>query len=213
MSAISSKQTTKTFDPPIVTFLKEWGVLISIIVLLLLSRIFIWSVVTVDGHSMDPTLAQNQRLIVLKTAKIERFDIVVAKETEKGKSKQIVKRVIGMPGDTITYNNDVLTVNGKKVNEEYLQSYQKKFAQDKLQSTYSYDTYFQQLARAAKSFTVDSQGNANFTVKVPKGQYFLLGDDRIVSKDSRLVGTFDKDAVVGEIKLRFWPLTKVGGVE
>ena len=89
-------------------FIKEWGPLILFFLILILSRAFIWQPVKVDGHSMDPTLADGERLIVLSTTSIDRFDIVVAKETEDGKTKEIVKRVIGMPGDTITYKNDVL---------------------------------------------------------------------------------------------------------
>lgn len=99
-------------------FIKEWGPLILFFLILILSRAFIWQPVKVDGHSMDPTLADGERLIVLSTTSIDRFDIVVAKETENGKTKEIVKRVIGMPGDTITYKNDVLYVNGKKVDED-----------------------------------------------------------------------------------------------
>lgn len=193
--------------------MKEWGLYIAVFAIILLSRIFIWTTSIVDGHSMDPTLAGKQRLFVVKTAKIDRFDIVVAKENENGKSKQIVKRVIGLPGDTITYDHDKLTVNGKEVNEPYLNSYQAKFVKDKLQSTYTYNDYFQQLAKSAQSFTVDKDGNASFTVTVPKGQYFLLGDDRIVSKDSRAVGTFKDSNIVGEVKFRFWPLDKIGNPE
>jgi len=142
--------------------LREWGLFILFITFFLLTRLFLWLPVQVDGHSMDPTLANNQRVIVLKHTSIERFDIVVAKEVEDGKTKQIVKRIIGMPGDTITYQNDKLTVNGKEVKD------------------------------------------------------FLLGDNRIVSKDSRVVGYFDKSALVGEVKFRFWPLwplNKIGTVE
>ena len=94
--------------------LREWGLFILFITFFLLTRLFLWLPVQVDGHSMDPTLANNQRVIVLKHTSIERFDIVVAKEVENGKTKQIVKRIIGMPGDTITYQNDKLTVNGKE---------------------------------------------------------------------------------------------------
>ncbi|EHI75392.1 signal peptidase I [Streptococcus criceti] len=214
MSATTSKKKTISyFDSPFIYFMKEWGIFLFIIITILITRIFLWTLVTVDGHSMDPTLAGHQRLFVAKTAKIDRFDIVVAKETENGRSKQIVKRIIGMPGDTITYDHDKLTVNGKKVNEDYLKSYQTKFAQDKLQSTYSYNSYFQQLARSAQAFTVDKEGNASFTVKVPKGSYLLLGDDRIVSKDSRAVGTFKEDSIIGEVKFRFWPLTEIGSPE
>ena len=63
-----------------------------------------WSNVRVEGHSMDPTLADGEILFVVKHLPIDRFDIVVAHE-EDG-NKDIVKRVIGMPGDTIRYEND-----------------------------------------------------------------------------------------------------------
>ena len=162
---------------------------------------------------MDPTLADGQRVIVLKHTSIERFDIVVAKEVENGKTKQIVKRIIGMPGDTITYQNDKLTINGKEVKEEYLKEFHAAFAKDKLQKEYAYSDYFQQLAKESKAFTVNADGNTTFSVTVPEGKYFLLGDNRIVSKDSREVGYFDKSALVGEVKFRFWPLDKIGTVE
>lgn len=171
-------------------FLREWGVFILFITFFLLTRLFLWLPVQVDGHSMDPTLADRQRVIVLKHTSIERFDIVVAKEVEEGKTKQIVKRVIGMPGDTITYQNDKLIVNGKEVKEKYLKEFQAAFAKDKLQKEYDYRDYFQQLAKDAKAFTVNAEGNTTFTVTVPEGKYFLLGDNRIVSKDSRAVGYF-----------------------
>ena len=126
--------------------------------------------------------------------------------------KEIVKRVIGLPGDTITYKDDVLYVNGKKTYEPYLDKYQKAFEDDDLQDIYSYNTLFQQLAESSDAFTTAKDGSTEFTVKVPKNQYFLLGDDRIVSKDSREVGSFKKSAIVGEVKFRFWPLSKIGGV-
>ena len=160
-----------------------------------------------------PTLADGQRVIVLKHTSIERFDIVVAKEVENGKTKQIVKRIIGMPGDTITYQNDKLTINGKEVKEEYLKEFHAAFAKDKLQKEYAYSDYFQQLAKESKAFTVNADKNTTFSVTVPEGKYFLLGDNRIVSKDSREVGYFDKSALVGEVKFRFWPLDKIGTVE
>ena len=193
-------------------FIKEWGPFILFFIALGLVRLFLIQPVSVDGHSMDPTLADGERLIVLRTAKIDRFDIVVAKEKEGNKTKEIVKRVIGLPGDTITYKDDVLYVNGKKTDEPYLDKYQKAFEDDDLQDIYSYNTLFQQLAESSDAFTTAQDGSTEFTVKVPKNQYFLLGDDRIVSKDSREVGSFKKSAIVGEVKFRFWPLSKIGGV-
>ncbi|WP_438832050.1 signal peptidase I [Streptococcus pluranimalium] len=191
-------------------FLKEWGFSLLFITVFLLSRWFIWFPVTVEGHSMDPTLANKEKLIVIKTADINRFDMVVANEVENGAKKQIVKRVIGLPGDTITYKNDKLFVNGKETKEAYLADYQQRYQKDKLQKTYAYNSYFQSLAQASNAFTQDTSGNTNFTVKVPQGHYYLLGDDRIVSKDSRSVGTFKEETIVGEVKFRYWPFTEIG---
>ncbi len=191
-------------------FIKEWGLFILFISAFILSRLYIWSPVTVDGHSMDPTLQDQEHLIMVRTTSIERFDIVVAAEDDgTGSEKLIVKRVIGMPGDTIHYENDVLYVNDKEVDEPYLDDYLAAFAKDKLQDTYSYNPQFQAVAQAATAFTLDANGSASFTVTVPQGQYFLLGDDRLVSQDSRRVGNFDKSAIKGEIVLRMWPLNRI----
>lgn len=189
--------------------IKEWGGFVLLILAIALSWLFLWINVQVDGHSMDPTLADGDRLFVWRIAKIDRFDIVVAKEGDKN----IVKRVIGMPGDAITYENDILSVNGQVVDETYLDNFQTKFAEDKLQSTYSYNPLFQELAKQSAAFTTDKNGNPNFSLKVPEGEYYLLGDDRIVSKDSREVGTFPKDTIIGEVKFRFWPFSDIGTIE
>lgn len=102
-------------------FMKEWGFFILFMATLLLTRLFLWSPFLVSGHSMDPTLADGEYLLEVRYLPIDRFDIVVAKETdENGNEKRIVKRVIGMPGDTIKYENDQLYINGKKTDEPYL---------------------------------------------------------------------------------------------
>ncbi|HFH9838239.1 TPA: signal peptidase I [Streptococcus suis] len=195
-------------------FLAEWGLFIFFITAFLLSRIYIWSPVSVDGHSMDPTLQDQEKLLMIKTSSIQRFDIVVASETdENGTEKLIVKRVIGMPGDTIRYENDVLYVNDKEVDEPYLDEYLAAFQKDKLQSTYSYNKQFQEIASKASAFTIDAAGNASFSVTVAEGEYFLIGDDRLVSKDSRYVGNFKADAIKGEILFRIWPLNRIGTVD
>ena len=198
---------------PVLSFLKEWGLFLFFISAIILSRLFLWSPVKVDGHSMDPTLANGEYLLVLKHQSIDRFDIVVATETdENGTSKEIVKRVIGMPGDTIQYENDTLYINGKKTDEPYLTDYIKKFKEDKLQSTYTGDDYddngefFRKLAAQAQAFTVDKDGSPVFTIKLLDDEYLLLGDDRIVSKASRQVGAFKAKQIQGEAKFRFWPL-------
>ena len=120
--------------------------------------------------------------------------------------------MIGLPGDTIQYENDTLYINGKKTDEPYLTEYIKKFKKDKLQSTYvgkdykDNGTFFRKLASQAQAFTVDKEGSPVFTIKLLDDEYLLLGDDRIVSKDSRQVGTFQKEQIQGEAKFRIWPI-------
>lgn len=193
-------------------FIKEWGSTLLFLAAMLFAWLYIFMNVQVDGHSMDPTLAHGDRLFVLKVTPINRFDVVVAKEEHNGETKRIVKRVIGMPGDTISYNNDVLTINGVETDEPYLADYLAKFKADKLQSTYAYNKLFQDLAKASPSFTADATHNASFTITVPEGEYFLIGDDRIVSKDSRHVGTFERDDIIGEVMFRFWPFNSLGAI-
>lgn len=190
-------------------FIKEWGPFTLFLILFGLSRLFLWQAVKVDGHSMDPTLAHGERLIVLNQARIDRFDIVVAREEENGQKKEIVKRVVGMPGDTIAYNDDTLYINGKKTDEPYLVNYLKEFKKDKLQKTYAYNSLFQQLAETSDAFTTNAEGQTRFEISVPEGEYLLLGDDRIVSRDSREVGSLKKEKLIGEVKARFWPLNKM----
>lgn len=203
-----SKKSTN----PVRSFLKEWALFGLIIGGIILSRIYLWTPVRVDGHSMDPTLADSEYLLVINKLPIDRFDIVVASETENGKTKEIVKRVIGLPGETIEYKNDVLYINGKETDEPYLKDYIQKFKEDKLQSTYTGKGFeengelFRQMAQIAEAFTVDKDGSATFTKKLLDDEYLLLGDDRIVSKDSRQVGAFKKDQIKGEAVLRLWPL-------
>ena len=174
----------------------------------------------VPTSSMETTIMAGDRVIgsrlSYKFGAPQRGDIAIfiyPDDEAKGIKTYYVKRIIGMPGDTITYQNDKLTVNGKEVKEEYLKEFHAAFAKDKLQKEYAYSDYFQQLAKESKAFTVNADKNTTFSVTVPEGKYFLLGDNRIVSKDSREVGYFDKSALVGEVKFRFWPLDKIGTVE
>lgn len=203
---------SKKSNNPVRSFLKEWALFGLIIGGIILSRIYLWTPVRVDGHSMDPTLADSEYLLVINKLPIDRFDIVVASETDNGKTKEIVKRVIGLPGETIEYKNDVLYINGKETDEPYLKDYIQKFKEDKLQSTYSGKGFeengelFRQMAQIAEAFTVDKDGSATFTKKLLDDEYLLLGDDRIVSKDSRQVGAFKKEQIKGEAVLRLWPL-------
>jgi signal peptidase I len=186
-------------------FLKNWGILILVLAAILLARVYVFTPVTVNGHSMDPTLNDGQRLISSKISKYERFDIITTKEPED-ESRMIVKRIIGMPGDTVKMENDQLIINGKKYDESYLDEFKKKFADDKLQSEYSYNTAFQTQAENSTEFTSD------FEYTVPEGKYLVLGDNRLISKDSRIFGLVDEDLIQGKVVFRYWPLNEISTI-
>lgn len=194
-------------------FLREWGIFVLVLALYFLSRTFLWSPVIVSGPSMDPTLADGQRLILLKTERLERFDIVVAEENDdNGDKKDIIKRIVGLPGDKISYKDDILTINGQKYDEPYLDDYKQKLKTEKLQKEYSFNSEFQEWARETKYFTLDKDFNSEFEVTVPQGKYYLLGDNRLISEDSRRIGSVDKKDILGKVKFRVWPFKSIGTV-
>lgn len=139
--------------------------------------------VVVKGDSMVPNLMENQRLFVLKNRQLDRFDIVVFREEET--NKPLIKRVIGLPGETIRYENDILYVDGKKIEEPFLAD---------LKTTLAKHTVL----------TDDI-----FETRIPYDAYFVLGDNRKISRDSRLFGIVIQEEVIGEVKFRFWPPNKI----
>lgn len=176
---------------------------------LMLTLTSVFQLNKVDGHSMDPTLSDNSYLIVNKYANLNRFDVVVAKELDsKGKPYSVVKRIIGMPGDVIEYKNDVLYVNGTETDEPYIKQYLDAWKENRLEKEYSYDSDLQTKSLLSLGFTTQDRDlitkelnpdPINFRVEVPLTGYFLIGDNRIVSKDSREVGAFPRENIVGKV--------------
>lgn len=178
-----------------ITYYSLVGLLITLSILF---NVFIQRV-QVSGHSMDPTLKTNEKLFALKHVPIDRFDIVVAKEKTDDENIFIIKRVIGLPGDTVKYKKDQLYVNGKKMNEPYLDSFKEKLKDGSLID------YFTKINSNYANFdfntdylTVDSSGNDSFKVTLKSDEYFLLGDDRPISKDSRAVGPIKKSDIISK---------------
>lgn len=158
----------------------EWiKALLIAFILAALVRYFLFAPIVVDGKSMMPTLHNGDRLIINKVAynigKPHRFDIIVFHATP---TKDFIKRVIGLPGDHIKYRHDTLYVNGKPIPEPYLKSLKEK-----------------------------TKGNLtyNFSTTVPKGDLFVMGDNRRRSEDSRIIGPVPINKVVGKVVLQFWP--------
>lgn len=204
--------TYKSFDFKDISFYKQLLYWVSPVVITLGLILILGSIIkinNVSGHSMDPTLKDKSYIVSNKFSKINRFDIVVANELDSnGKPYGVVKRVIGMPGDVIEYNNDVLKINGSEYDESYLKNYLDKFKNGELYLEYSYDEDMQNRAKSSPSFTVQefnsSTGERNsditsFKVEVPITGYFLMGDNRLVSKDSRQLGAFPRENIVGKV--------------
>ncbi|MBT2640640.1 signal peptidase I [Bacillus sp. ISL-41] len=154
-------------------------------------RIFFFSNYVVEGESMLPTLEDGNKVVVNKlgyeTEDLERFDVIVFHANEE---EDYVKRVIGLPGEKVEYREDMLFINGKKVNEPFLKQYRE-------QSPGGYLT---------GDFTIEDLTGVE---RVPEGKLFVLGDNRLGSWDSRQFGFISEDQVVGKVNLRYWPLEEM----
>lgn len=165
-------------------FIKEIVPYIVIIVLVVLIRSYIVTPVIVSGDSMKPNLNDGEMLLERKIGynenTIKRFDIVVVMTTDG----EIIKRIIGLPGEHISYKNNKLYVNDKLVEENF------KF-------------------RDADDFNLEEICSCS---KIPEGKYLVLGDNRPISKDSRIIGLVDIDDIKGKATYRLWPISKFGSI-
>ncbi len=159
----------------------EWTKIIVIAILVTaIIRHFLFTPIIVDGQSMMPTLENRDRMIVNKLSyrigSPKRFDIIVFQAPE---NKDYIKRVIGLPGEHIEYKNDVLYVDGVPYEEPYLEEQKQRMGSGVLTEP--------------------------FSVYVPEGHVFVLGDNRLYSKDSRHIGPIPLEDVLGKATLIFWP--------
>lgn len=165
-----------------------------LVVILFGLRHYVFTPVVVKGDSMDPTLVDGERVIALKNNEVKRFDIVTFPAPDDP-GKNYIKRVIGLPGDTIEYKNDQLYINGKKVAEPYLDEFKKELTDDQ---PLTYDFNLKDLFGAEK---------------VPAGELFVLGDNRRISKDSRIIGMIQEKNIMADVKFVFWPLDRFGTID
>lgn len=167
--------------------LKSWGkaAFISIGIAMVV-RTFLISPYIVEGASMEPTLHNHEKIIVNKvnlTDSFSRGEIVVI----KGKEENYVKRIIGLPGDTIVMKNDQLFINGVLFKEPYL-------------------SHNLELAKQMGSLLTGDFG----PIKVPNNKFFVMGDNRLLSKDSRNgLGYFTKEDIIGKSELVFLPFSHI----
>lgn len=164
--------------------IKEW---IFYIILVLLGSLFIVTFIgqrtIVDGDSMNNTLQDGDNLIVDKLSyrfsDIDRFDIVVFRHEE---NEYYIKRIIGLPGETVQIVDDTIYINGEPLEEHYGKE------------------------------PMESAGLADELIPLGEDEYFVLGDNRNDSSDSRdpSVGNVHRSAIAGRAFMRITPFKKMG---
>lgn len=139
----------------------------------------------VDGPSMQPTLLHNDVILTdeisYKFNAINRGDIVIFHAPHDPENRDFIKRVIGLPKETITLRDGVVYINNQLFNEPYLSS---------------------QTTSGSAFLKNDS------TVTLNQDEYFVMGDNRNVSSDSRSWGAVPKKNIVGKALLVYWPITR-----
>ncbi|MCJ7841022.1 signal peptidase I [Lederbergia sp. NSJ-179] len=165
----------------------------SVLIITIIIRTFLFAPVSVDGASMEPTLHDREKIIVSKTinwvGEIHRGDIVIIKDPEE--KMNYVKRVIGLPGETIEMKNDHLHINGEEINESYLTE-----------------------AKKVTSLHGTTLTEDFGPVTIPKDHYFVMGDNRPHSMDSRGIAPFSlgfiaEDRIIGKSKLVIFPFKNI----
>lgn len=160
----------------IIEFIKDMFKYIVIIAIIILIRIYALTTTEVVGPSMEPNLYNGNILLVDQiTSKFndyQRFDVIAFIHSPS----YLIKRVIGLPGETIQYIDNKLYINGKIV-------------------TFEFET---------------NGETADFgPVIVPENKYYVLGDNRIDSTDSRVFGAIDRNKIVGKAFFVIWPFNKL----
>ena len=177
---------------------KEYGPFLILLTFIIIIRIFIASPMSVSGTSMVPTLENGDYVLLYKLKKrvkgINRFDIVVI----NNKEGTLVKRVIGLPGETLKYrvyeengvDHNELTIDGKIIAEDFL-------ADEYKNNTCTY-----------KNQLCSEDG-----ITLGDGEYFVMGDNRLASKDSRIIGSISEKEIKGIAEVRLFPFNKFGKIQ
>ena len=178
----------------------EWGIIIgAVVICTILLRTFVIQSFYIPSASMSPTLQVGNRIVVDKLSyhlhSINRGDIVVFARPplEDQQYSDLVKRVIGLPGETISSKNCAVYINGKLLNEPWLPK-----APSSCTRGLPDDPYPQ----------YDLPG----PVHIPAGEYYVMGDNRTDSEDSRYFGPIPGSLVVGRAVAVVWPFSQIKGL-
>ena len=178
----------------------EWLIILAVVLLCtVLLRTFVVQSFSIPSLSMSPTLQIGDRIIVDKLSyrlhAVHRGDIVVFARPplEDQEYADLVKRVIGLPGETISARNGKIYIDGKLLKEPWLPS--------------GPQTYTGPLPGDPHQ-----QFNMPGPVKIPAGEYYVMGDNREDSEDSRFFGPIPKSLIVGRAVAVAWPLSRIKGL-
>ncbi len=174
---------------------KEWikniGELVLVAILTYLIFTYIVKPVSIEGHSMMPSINDADLAIVdtigLRQNGVKRFDVVIIDCDRL--QERLIKRVIGLPNETIEYKNDRLYVDGRYIAEPFLD---KQYMKDTIAES------------GLTRFTSD------FKITLKDNEYFVMGDNRPHSEDSRAVGTFGREDFIGKNGFIIFPFSHFG---
>ena len=181
--------------------LLEWGILIAAALLIaFLIKTFLFQAFYIPSESMVPTLNVGDRVLVNKLSydfhDVNRGDIVVFEAPPLARSADIedlVKRVIGLPGETVEAHDDGhIYINGRLLKEPYLPKGTVSSPFDKVPPN------------------CEAPADGAMGCKVPAGRIFVMGDNRRASKDARVFGPVKESTIVGRVFLRIWPVDDIG---
>lgn len=170
-------------------FLDVIEVVVMAFALFLFAYLLVFQPHKIDGHSMDPNFHDKEYLLTNKVPFVilkknpDRGDVIVFKAPQE-REKEFIKRVIGLPGETVSIHDGKVFINGQPLKEDYLPA--------GLETT---GAYFLQTGQEAT---------------VPSGQFFVLGDNRANSSDSRYWGFVPYKDILGKAWFRYWPFSQMG---
>lgn len=124
----------------------------------------------IDGYSMSPTFLNTQKVDVVKEVMGERFEVIIFDPPNNDKHRYM-KRIIALPGENIAYKNGKLYINGRVINDKF--------------------------GYLTEDFTLEVICGVD---KIPEGFYFVLGDNRSNSLDSRIFGLLPQKNIVGKVE-------------
>jgi signal peptidase I len=174
------------------------AIVVFAIVVAVLLRTFVVATYSIPSGSMEPTLQIGDRILVNKLSYhlhgVDRFDIVVfSTPPDEGCAgppvADLVKRVIGLPGETISLRDGDVYIDGRLLPEPFL-------------------------SPASRHDTYPGPAHVPFSLhqpyRIPSGDVYMMGDNRAFSCDSRYWGPIPESTIVGKVDMRIWPLSRIG---